>query len=136
MRGYLDLEPAFRRKPEAKMRAVISEHWQQPLVEREALKSQTMSSLCPGAFDGFRAYVPLPEQPPQMRTIDPGNRLEGARKIDAETARRKGQERHQRVLSVVISEGGPGADAYGSETVKVVVPGFRPGAEEYFLSGA
>ena len=123
MRGYADLAPEMQRS--GKEPPGFS-------VDRAELRKASMPALCPGAFDGYR---PL-EEPRAIPVLDPGQRLRGATEVDEGTARARSGRTPQRVLSVVLSGGGAGSEAYGASGVKVVVPGYRPGAEAYYLSGA
>jgi hypothetical protein len=94
-----------------------------------------MTTLCPNAFD----VAPLHETKETcgaVKVYDPAGRLDGAREVDEAMARQRRNDHPGRVLSVVVSGPGAGGEAYGSNAIRVVVPGYRENAEAYYLAGA
>jgi hypothetical protein len=109
-------------------------------IDSGELRRASMLTLCPSVFDEdpFEQFKAPPEAQARPLSVagamyDPGGRLDGATEVDETIARARSNDYPGRVLSVVVSGPGPGGEAYGSKPIRVVVPGYRAGAQAYYL---
>ena len=96
------------------------------MAELERASVRGLQGMCPAAFTkGFICVQ-------QLEIFDPANRIAGKKLLAEPEAEKLCKMHPDRVVSVLLIQGGAGAEALGASPSLVVVPGYKKDAVEYW----